>query len=345
MADMLSDFDFLDIRNQVINYQMKQVHEFNLMLIGSMGSGKSTLVKSLFNGMIRPDDPSGEAKLNEYTTLLQSNAVKLQVKCIETSNYVQHNIKDYVKYIDKQFNTYFVDQCRHSSWEVKDNRVHACIYMILSNGKLTLSKSDIDCMLALHEKVNLIPVIAKADTFNKEDLAKFKENIKSDLDSNGINFFKFLFDEKEDEERAKAVKTKADKFPFALVAAHAPEPETGEWTRSTICGKININDDRVCDFQAFKKLLLRHCMFNLIVTTHDQHYTKFRTDALARGNDYLYDIGLQMHEVELLDRATKPPSFKQAKDYVLYERSQRIAKVREMRVEELRHKMLMGLKN
>jgi len=45
---------------------------------------------------------------------------------------------------------------------------------------LSLKQLDIEFMRRLHTKVNLIPVIAKADTMTDEEVAEFKERV-SDL--------------------------------------------------------------------------------------------------------------------------------------------------------------------
>lgn len=54
-----------------------------------------------------------------------------------------------------------------------DTRVHALLYFIAPNGH-GLRHIDIEFMKQLHEKVNLIPLIAKADTMTAPDLAAFK---------------------------------------------------------------------------------------------------------------------------------------------------------------------------
>lgn len=41
----------------------------------------------------------------------------------------------------------------------------------------SLSPLDVECMKRLGTRVNLIPVIAKADTLTPADLAKFKQNV------------------------------------------------------------------------------------------------------------------------------------------------------------------------
>ena len=54
-----------------------------------------------------------------------------------------------------------------------DSRVHACLYFITPNGH-GLKSIDLVCMKKLDAKVNIIPIIAKADTINKTELNNFK---------------------------------------------------------------------------------------------------------------------------------------------------------------------------
>ncbi|CCO30251.1 Cell division control protein 12 AltName: Full=Septin [Rhizoctonia solani AG-1 IB] len=58
--------------------------------------------------------------------------------------------------------------------EKTDMRVHACLYFIRPTGH-TLKPLDIEIMKRLGTRVNLIPVIAKADTLTQNDLAVFKQ--------------------------------------------------------------------------------------------------------------------------------------------------------------------------
>ena len=59
-----------------------------------------------------------------------------------------------------------------------DLRVHACLYFIRPTGH-TLKPLDIEVMKRLCSRVNLIPVIAKADTLSPVDLAKFKARVRT----------------------------------------------------------------------------------------------------------------------------------------------------------------------
>jgi septin family protein len=57
-----------------------------------------------------------------------------------------------------------------------DLRVHACLYFIRPTGH-GLKPLDIEVMKRLSSRVNLIPVIAKADTLSPNDLLKFKSRV------------------------------------------------------------------------------------------------------------------------------------------------------------------------
>lgn len=60
--------------------------------------------------------------------------------------------------------------------EKVDMRVHACLYFIRPTGH-TLKPLDIEIMKRLGTRVNLIPIVSKADTLTPNDLARFKHNV------------------------------------------------------------------------------------------------------------------------------------------------------------------------
>lgn len=313
----MGDFiDFAEIQNQVFRREMARIYEFNLMVVGSNGMGKSTLVRSLFRGMIKPTQITrGEPKLNEYTDLLEEKGVSLRLRCVETSgfNYINKDVTNMlVDYIDKQYKDYFKAQRRASPWKIEDPRVHCCLYLIPPYGDMRLRQEDIDCMKALHERVNIVPVIAQADARNENELKELKENILNDLEANKIKYFRFQHDDKEDEERARLVKSYAERLPFAVMATNEPEKIVLDenkivwrWIRQTMGGPIDIEDNKKCDFEALAKLLIRHCMLDFIDSTHNKHYAKFKVELLESSkldsNKNLLAMGLANHEVRRLE--------------------------------------------
>ena len=55
-------------------------------------------------------------------------------------------------------------------------------------------------MRRLHQKVNLIPIIAKADTLTDDEIASFKRRVLSDIAHHNIQIFQAPSYENEDEE-------------------------------------------------------------------------------------------------------------------------------------------------
>lgn len=71
-------------------------------------------------------------------------------------------------------------------------------------------------MKKLDQKVNIIPVIAKADTISKTELQKFKSKIVSELQNNGVQIYEFPVD---DESVSEINGTMNSHLPFAVVGS------------------------------------------------------------------------------------------------------------------------------
>jgi septin family protein len=68
----------------------------------------------------------------------------------------------------------------YTSFSLQDIREFLFLRRISCSQQHRLRQIDVDSMLQLHEKVNLIPVIAKADTVTEEDMYYFKARVRSD---------------------------------------------------------------------------------------------------------------------------------------------------------------------
>ncbi|KFP57577.1 Septin-11, partial [Cathartes aura] len=109
--------------------------------------------------------------------------------------------KPIVEYIDAQFEAYLQEELKikRSLFNYHDTRIHACLYFIAPTGH-SLKSLDLVTMKKLDSavfvlQVNIIPIIAKADTIAKNELHKFKSKIMSELVSNGVQIYQFPTDE------------------------------------------------------------------------------------------------------------------------------------------------------
>ncbi len=68
-----------------------------------------------------------------------------------------------LNFVEAQYETFMNAETRVNRIPVQDTRVHACLYFIAPSGH-GLKPLDVEFMRKLQDKVNIIPVIGKADT-------------------------------------------------------------------------------------------------------------------------------------------------------------------------------------
>lgn len=67
---------------------------------------------------------------------------------------------------------------------IQDTRIHCCLYFINPTGH-SLRPIDVIVMKKLSEVVNVVPVIAKADSLTLEERENFKARVRADQSSEG----------------------------------------------------------------------------------------------------------------------------------------------------------------
>lgn len=73
---------------------------------------------------------------------------------------------------------------------IVDTRIHCCLYFIRPSGH-SLKPIDIIVMKKLADVVNVVPVIAKADSMTLEERARFKETIRNEMAYHNIRSYPF----------------------------------------------------------------------------------------------------------------------------------------------------------
>lgn len=124
-----------------------------------------------------------------------------------------------IDFIESKYEEYLTAESRVQRKAMPDNRVHTCLYFIAPSGH-GLKPLDVEFMQRLHDKVNIIPVIAKADTMTPEEIQLFKRQILNEIAQHKIKIYDFP-EPLEDEEEAKALRLLRTRVPFAVVGANA----------------------------------------------------------------------------------------------------------------------------
>lgn len=163
------------------------------MVAGESGLGKTTFINTLFSTTIKnyADHRRRHAKQVDKTVEIEITKAELEEKffkvrltVIDTPGFGDYvNNRDswqpIIEFLDDQHESYMLQEQQPRRTEKIDLRVHSCLYFIRPTGH-TLKPLDIEVMKRLCTRVNLIPVVAKADTLSPADLAKFKSRVSTD---------------------------------------------------------------------------------------------------------------------------------------------------------------------
>ncbi|KAI9619418.1 hypothetical protein H4Q26_014180 [Puccinia striiformis f. sp. tritici PST-130] len=156
-------------------------------------------------------------------------------------------------------------------------RVHACLYFIRPTGH-TLKPLDIETMKRLGSRVNLIPVVAKADTLTPQDLERFKQRIRDVIVCQSIRCYQPPV-EMDDEASAEHARTLMAAMPFSIIGS-TQDVTTGDGRvvkgREYLWGVAEVENEEHCDFKKLRSLLIRTHMLDLINTTEETHYENYR---------------------------------------------------------------------
>jgi len=284
-----SNVGFGFLPDQVYKKAVRKGFEFSLMVVGESGLGKSTMVNSMFLTDIYSSQESSEELGDDQTlqvethhTVLEENGVKLALTVVDTPGFgdaVDNTDcwQPIIDYVEKQFEDYLQGETKIERVEVPDTRVHACLYFIAPTGH-GLKPLDIQFMKRIHEKVNIIPVIGKADACTHREVDLFKAKILVQLEINEIRIYDFPESELRTENNWMR-----SLLPFAVVGSNTTittEDGTKFRGREYPWGVVNIEDQGHCDFSPLRHLLLATHMQDLKEVTHATHYENFRREKL-----------------------------------------------------------------
>ncbi|XP_042564640.1 septin 4b isoform X4 [Clupea harengus] len=286
---------FATLPNQVHRKSVKKGFDFTLMVAGESGLGKSTLVNSLFLTDLYKDRKLLNAEeritqtveITKHTVDIEEKGVKLKLTIVDTPGFgdAVNNTecwKSVADYIDQQFEQYFRDESGLNRKNIQDNRVHCCLYFISPFGH-GLRPLDVEFMKALHEKVNIVPVLAKADTLTPSEVKKKKFKIREEIEQYGIKIYQFPdCDSDEDEEFKQQDQELKDSIPFAVIGSNTVVEAKGRRVRGRLYpwGIVEVENSAHCDFVKLRNMLVRTHMQDLKDVTRETHYENYRAHCI-----------------------------------------------------------------
>ncbi|CAG0920199.1 unnamed protein product [Notodromas monacha] len=282
---------FANLPDQVYRKAVKRGFEFTLMVVGASGLGKSTLINSMFLADVYSKDHPGPSQRIKKTVqvettkvLLKEKGVNLTLTVVDTPGFgdaVDNSDcwQPIIDYIDARYEEFLVNESRVDRKCVPDSRVHCCLYFVAPGHGL--KPLDIEFMKRLHEKVNVIPVVGKADTMTPEECDEFKAQVLTEIRQHKIKIYDFP--DSDDEEESKIQRPLKDRVPFAIVGSNTVLEVDGKKVRGRRYpwGTVDVENLEHCDFVALRKMVVRSHMMDLREVTNNVHYENYRCRKLA----------------------------------------------------------------
>ncbi|CAG9330931.1 unnamed protein product [Blepharisma stoltei] len=251
-----------DIRKKKLLEPIK----FNVIVVGDSGVGKTSFINTFlsmkFNRFV-PEDLDN--KMSRPTIKIEQNsAIKVagdltyKVNMIDTPGYGKaKNFSIWLKGI-KNFIIHSATQYKHAKKSIlkpEDTRVHLCLYFIEGP---RCKERDLRAMFQLQKYVQIIPILAKADSYqSKEEIEGVKRNLINEIFNSEIKLFDFMSALGND----KHLITNAPLQPlppFAVIsAAQLIETQSKiKYGRSYQWGFCDISDKETSDFSILSKFLM-----------------------------------------------------------------------------------------
>uniref|UniRef100_H3AMV8 Septin-type G domain-containing protein n=1 Tax=Latimeria chalumnae TaxID=7897 RepID=H3AMV8_LATCH len=216
--------------------------------------------------------------------------------------------KSMTEYIDQQFEQYFRDESGLNRKNIQDNRVHCLLYFISPYGH-GLRPLDVEFMKAIHHKVNIVPIIAKADTLTPAEIKKMKQKIRDEIEEHDINIYQFPdCDSDEDEEFKKQDTELKDSIPFAVIGSNGTIKNKDRAIRGRLYpwGVVEVHTVENlshCDFVKLRNMLIQTHMQDLKDVTEEVHYENYHAQCIQS----LTHIGAKDRSSRKRVRRLSPP--------------------------------------
>ncbi|KAI1896783.1 hypothetical protein AGOR_G00098370 [Albula goreensis] len=307
------DFSYVGIDailEQMRRKAMKQGFELNIMVVGQSGLGKSTLMNTLFKSKVSrksvlATEEERIPKTIEIKSIshdIEEKGVRMKLTVIDTPGFGdqinnENCWQPIMKFINDQYEQYLQEEINiNRKKRIPDSRVHCCIYFIPPTGHC-LRPLDVEFMRRLSKVVNIVPVIAKADTLTLEERDFFKKKIREELRANGIDVYPQKEFDEDAEDRMINEKIR-EMIPFAVVGSDQEYQVNGRRLlgRKTKWGTIEVENIAHCEFAYLRDLLIRTHMQNIKDITSNIHYEVYRVRRLNETNTQTNGVTEHEHE-------------------------------------------------
>jgi len=281
---------------------VKKGIQFCLMVCGASGTGRTTFVNTLCGRPVlegQDDDDPTTAHIEQGVSIkpatveleLDEEGTRVSLTIVDTPGFGdaidnEAAFGEISSYLERQYDDILAEESRiKRNPRFRDNRVHVLLYFVQPTGH-GLRELDIELMRRLSPRVNVIPVIGKADSLTPLELVESKKLIMEDIEHYRIPVYNFPYDiEEDDEDTVEENAELRGLMPFAIVGSEETIELEGRTVRARQYpwGIVEVDNPRHSDFLAIRSALLHSHLADLKEITHDFLYENYRTEKLSKS--------------------------------------------------------------
>uniref|UniRef100_A0A8B9JTV5 Septin 12 n=1 Tax=Astyanax mexicanus TaxID=7994 RepID=A0A8B9JTV5_ASTMX len=279
------------VLDQMRRKTMKAGFEFNIMVVGQSGLGKSTLVNTLFKSKVSrksctpnyEENISKTVHLQSVSHIIEEKGVKMRLTVIDTPGFGdqinnENCWEPIVKYINEQYEKYLKEELHvNRKRRIPDTRVHCCVYFLPATGH---------CLRVCSQKcVNISVNLSEWKPHSLSLSLSLSLQIRQGLQANGIRVYPQKEYDEDAEERIVNDRIR-ENIPFAVVGTDKEHQVNGNKVlgRKTKWGIIEVENVAHCEFAHLRDLLIRSHLQDLKDVTHNIHYETYRVRRLNESN-------------------------------------------------------------
>ncbi|KAK4161267.1 Septin [Cladorrhinum sp. PSN259] len=303
---------------------VKKGIQFCLMVCGASGTGRTTFVNTLCGKTVlghKESDDASTAHVEEGVKIkpvtveleLDEEGTRISLTIVDTPGFGDQidneaSFSEIVGFLERQYDDILAEESRiKRNPRFRDNRVHAMLYFITPTGH-GLRELDIELMKRLAPRVNVIPVIGRADSLTPAELAESKKLVMEDIEHYRIPVYNFPYDiEEDDEDTVEENAELRGLMPFAIVGSEDIIEIGGRQVRARQYpwGVVEIDNPRHSDFLAIRSALLHSHLADLKEITHDFLYENYRTEKLSKSVEGGAGVDSSMNPEDLASQSVR----------------------------------------
>ncbi|KAM3134847.1 hypothetical protein pb186bvf_013016 [Paramecium bursaria] len=264
-------------REQLANQYV--IPRLNAMVVGSSALGKSTFIDVILKHKFKMQQVirQSTAEIQQIPGRIDfGNNVFVEINFIDTPGFKSQNshkawLKVITGFIKAQYTTYLnrrnkpdldISQFRRIKAEQYDERVHVCFYFFSGP---RLCQDDLYALKKLSHLVNIIPILAKGDSFTQEETIQIKNNFLEQIRNYGIQLYRGKINDQFPIIQSSFGQTP----PYAIITSIEQFEHNGEliYGRKFAWGICNIFNPLHSDLIILYKQLIGHFYNDLIDIT------------------------------------------------------------------------------